>query len=328
MHETMEKLRILAAVDPKEARKLVDALLDGDPKDMDRLLLGLTAPDQGRLRQLVANAVRRRSDRERIVPHLLRWLEHESDEFARTAINAALAGVDVTQRQDERQPDPLGLVQTYRYVASRLCHRVRNALPGPMMHLRGIEDLAKSMPDGSGSEMLAKMGQLRDALRIISRLVEFDTGDKYFEWRPVYLAEWLQGAGKEYNARNDQISLTVEQREGPRAIIRANDYLLETIFWNLWRNAYQAVKGACRVMVVIEVQANRVVLLISDNGSGMPDELVGSMFEESVSTHGNGKGYGLLEIRDAVQRLAGQVRVVKVESSGYRIQVTFPVEGA
>jgi len=47
----------------------------------------------GRLRHLVASALRNSRDKERLAPHLIVWHEIETDEFARHAISAALDGV-------------------------------------------------------------------------------------------------------------------------------------------------------------------------------------------------------------------------------------------
>jgi hypothetical protein len=68
----------------------------------------------------------------------------------------------------------------------------------------------------------------------VSHLVEFDTSDRYFEWRQIQLIQWLEKAGREYNARNEPITLQIDQADDPQpVIIRANDYMLETVFWNL-----------------------------------------------------------------------------------------------
>lgn len=325
MDGTLADLRVLAAGDPKAARQMVESLLEGDAQELEHLLTCLAAPDEGRLRQLVANTVRQRPDREKVLSHLLRWLEYESDEFSRAAIQAAVADIPATQRRHDRPPYQPSLVETYRYVAGRLCHKVRNALPGPMTHLRRIEDLARQAPDPVGPEILAAAGQLRDALRSISRLVEFDTGDRFFEWRLVHLTEWLEAAGREYNSRNEPIVLKIECNPGqPKAIIRANDFLLETIFWNLWNNARQAVEGACQVMMAISVDSGRVVILASDNGKGLPEELAGLAFEDQVSTHGDGRGRGLLEVAEAIQRLSGEAKVVDLGGRGHRVQLSFP----
>src|SRR4051812_4297162 len=89
-------LRKLAAENPRQARIQLLSLLDSDAATIEEVLRLAGAPGEGRLRQLIANAVRQRSDKPRLVPHLRRWLATETDEFSKAAINGALVGVDQT----------------------------------------------------------------------------------------------------------------------------------------------------------------------------------------------------------------------------------------
>lgn len=88
-----EKLRRLAVADPREARKLFLQLFDSGGAALDQFLDQLSSPADGRLRHLVASALRNRRDKERVAPYLIAWHEIETDEFARRAISAALDGV-------------------------------------------------------------------------------------------------------------------------------------------------------------------------------------------------------------------------------------------
>src|SRR5690348_6385932 len=85
-----EKIRHVAIEDPREARKLFLEVLDSGGPALDHFLEQISSPADGRLRHLVASALRNRRDKERLVPYLITWHEIETDEFARRAISAAL----------------------------------------------------------------------------------------------------------------------------------------------------------------------------------------------------------------------------------------------
>jgi sigma-B regulation protein RsbU (phosphoserine phosphatase) len=89
-----ERLRRLAVEDPREARKAFLQLLDSGGSALDHFLGRISSPADGRLRQLVSNALRSQRDRERLAPHLIAWQEIETDEFTHRAIAAALKGLD------------------------------------------------------------------------------------------------------------------------------------------------------------------------------------------------------------------------------------------
>ena len=90
-----ERLRHLAVEDPREARKAFLQLLDAGGPALDQFLGRISSPADGRLRQIVAGALRSHRDRERLAPHLIAWQETETDEFTHRAITGALDGLEI-----------------------------------------------------------------------------------------------------------------------------------------------------------------------------------------------------------------------------------------
>jgi len=88
-----ESLRHLAVEDPREARKVFLRYFDSGGSSLEEFLGQISSPADGRLRHLVASALRNTRDKERIAPYLITWQEIETDAFAKRAIAAALDGV-------------------------------------------------------------------------------------------------------------------------------------------------------------------------------------------------------------------------------------------
>src|SRR6516165_6362476 len=88
-----QKLRRLAVEDPREARKTFLLLFDSGGSVLEQFLGQISSPADGRLRHLVASALRTNRDKERLAPYLIAWHEIETDEFAKRAMAAALDGV-------------------------------------------------------------------------------------------------------------------------------------------------------------------------------------------------------------------------------------------
>lgn len=320
-------LRKLAAESPRDARTRFAALLDSNANALEDVMRLASAPGEGRLRQLIANTVTKRHDKARVATHLNRWLEIETDEFAKSAISAAVADIQIGSFQPVAPPEPPQLVETYRYVADRLCHRVRNSLTGPAQHLRKLESLLNGGLDAKSAEAKATVGQLKDALRDLSRIVEFDTGDSYFQWRPIDLPSWLKSMNNQYVSKNAaSISLDILGLSATSEFcIRSNDYLLETIFWNIWKNAQQAVGAPCRIVVKFSTLGAKFEIIVSDNGNGFTAEDVELAFVDQFKRRGGNFGRGLLEIQDAARRLAGTVELVQVAPGEFRMRLNFPL---
>jgi sigma-B regulation protein RsbU (phosphoserine phosphatase) len=88
-----ERLRRLAVEDPREARKIFLTLFDSGGSVLEQFLGQIASPADGRLRHMVASALRNNRDKERLAPYLIAWHEIETDEFAKRAMAAALDGV-------------------------------------------------------------------------------------------------------------------------------------------------------------------------------------------------------------------------------------------
>src|SRR3954447_15762159 len=96
-----ESLRHLAVEDPREARKVFLRYFDSGGSTLEQFLGQISSPADGRLRHLVASALRNNRDKERLAPYLIAWHEIETDEFAKRAIAAALDGVKISSAKTE-----------------------------------------------------------------------------------------------------------------------------------------------------------------------------------------------------------------------------------
>jgi signal transduction histidine kinase len=278
----------------------------------------------------MANAIRPRFDKGRLIPHLFRWLEDETDEFAKRAIVAVLDEVDLSsyhQKTESTMVD-LKLVEAYRYLKERLCHELRNALLRPRRHILQLEARINSVGDEPlRAELATSLSQLSDAFKRVGRIVEFDADDHFFKFRSISICSWLKIMNDEYGKKYQPVVMIIEENSSSSPIhILASDYLLYTIFWNLWINSHQAVDDDCKITVRVMLNANQVNLLIVDNGHGFSQELVGVVFQERYSANGVHRGRGLLEVQDAVHQLRGKAQLVPYRLGDFRVMISFPVE--
>lgn len=335
--EAYQMLRSLVAADPREARKNITLLLDAETPELQSLLFQAAAPGEGRVRHLIANAARSHPAKARVIENLYQWLETETDAFARRAIEETLRGStrnifgsNVKDKEDKGIPDLIA--RTYHHIAGQLRHEVRNSLLEMQTPLRELKAISESLPVNSSIRVsldeqirLARIG-----LRNTAVLVEFDTGDgsDYFIRRAVTLCEWLEMHASRYletliNPPVFRIEATPKIR---LTTIRANDYLLNLVFKNVWNNAMQAVGTPCTITARLTVSESKISILMIDNGSGFDTAAAEMAFQDPFSTKGAGRGRGLLEIDEAIRELGGSARLFLVAHNQYRLLLRFPLE--
>ena len=108
-------------------------------------------------------------------------------------------------------------------------------------------------------------------------------------------------------------------------------YLMR-IFGNLFLNAEQAGGGnPVRVTIVAETNGNQCLIRMSDNGRGMPEEVVNHIFEPFYSTkivsEKSGWGLGLSLVKSLLVKMRGGIEVKSREGVGTEFLIVLPLSG-
>jgi signal transduction histidine kinase len=324
--ELKKTLGELVLSDIRRARATLLRALETDPDAVEMFLDMLTSAGDARLRSLIANIAKNYPQKQRFVPHLLKWRENESDEFTARAISSALVGVDERsypkQGPSSKETQP-GLLDVYRYVSDRLRHRLRNALFAAQGYTLELKSLLMS---GDVAEAAAAVARLNDAMVTVARALEsIDVDPEYFVQRPIRIVDWLRAMNQRYASQYPAVRLVIDNGEGRWSpVVLASDYLLETVFWNLWTNAHQFVGPTCEITAVIRTKGGVEILLV-DNGVGFAEGLVGIAFSQQYSSFKSlQRGRGLLEVAEAVERLGGSVGLVERRPNEFRVQIILP----
>jgi len=120
--------------------------------------------------------------------------------------------------------------------------------------------------------------------------------------------------------------------------IQGDPHQLRQIFTNLLTNAFEALGGEGAVTIFAstlnedgpaggEPQGPMVQVDVTDNGPGMPADVVDKIFSPFFTTKPQGSGLGLAIVRKIVDAHDGRIDVRVLETGGTRFRVTLPVTG-
>lgn len=100
---------------------------------------------------------------------------------------------------------------------------------------------------------------------------------------------------------------------------------LKQIFWNLVRNAIQAMPGGGTLRVGVETLPNhRIRITFEDTGIGMSPEQVEQLFEPFANSTSGGTGLGLSIVYQIVRDHNGAINVRSLEGQGTVITIELP----
>jgi len=127
-----------------------------------------------------------------------------------------------------------------------------------------------------------KQVDIQQLFHKLTRLLQAEPGSEYVEYMPTEMT------------------------------ISADPNLLTLAMINLIRNAIQSVNGQANGKVIVEAnnRSGRSLIQISDNGSGIPPDLLSAIFTPFFSTKKDGSGIGLSISRRIMQLHGGELTVV------------------
>jgi len=108
-------------------------------------------------------------------------------------------------------------------------------------------------------------------------------------------------------------------------VISADAAQLKQIFWNLARNAIQAMPDGGTLRVGLEAIPNsRIRIVFEDTGRGMSSDQVEQLFEPFSNSTSGGTGLGLSIVYQIVKDHNGAINVRSIEGKGTTITVELP----
>lgn len=236
---------------------------------------------------------------------------------------------DISQQADQRNR----MVANSRLVAvGEMAAGVAHELNNPLTAILGFSQLAlKQTVDPVLRKDLESIAhEAERAGHIVDNLLGFarshsGRGDRFDAAASLQKVLDL----REYECRVNNIEVvTYFDPETP--ITRADVHRMEQVFLNLLGNAIQAIgdgPGKGSVTVGLVAIDGLIRISITDDGPGIPEEVLPHIFEQFYTTKpvGQGTGLGLHICREIVQDHGGEIRVESHTRRGTTFVVEIPI---
>ncbi len=143
--------------------------------------------------------------------------------------------------------------------------------------------------------------------------------------------EALKSALEMLRGRLDRRNIKVDEHLGELPLVAGSPAQLNQVFLNLLVNAMQAIESTHRADGLIAVTTTlsdaEVVVLVADNGCGIPEDILPQIFDPFFTTKGvgDGTGLGLTITHGMVQDCGGRLLVESIPGQGTCFRVILPV---
>src|SRR5246127_2616506 len=189
-------------------------------------------------------------------------------------------------------------------MAAMLAHEVKNPLSG----IRGAAQLLEQDADPAGRELTQLICDETDRIVALVDRMEAFSDDRPIERKPVNIHEVLERVRKIAQSGFARHVRVVEEYDPSLPSVHGDRDLLVQVFLNLVKTAAEAVPAADGEIILSTAyrhglrltrpggegrQHLPLMVSITDNGGGIPDDLRPYLFEPFVTTKRNGTGLGL-----------------------------------
>lgn len=194
-----------------------------------------------------------------------------------------------------------------------LSHELRNPLAAISL---AVDSLGDAQPVSNEHAILVR--QTRHLAKLVDDLLDIarvTTGKISLHLTQVDLADVAEHCVEMARARAEarQLRLTM-QNSGQHAVVRGDAVRLEQVVNNLLSNAIKYTPPGAEIEVLIESDAEDVVLRVRDSGKGIAPEMLTRIFDMfmqgdiAIDRSDGGMGVGLTLVKKLVQLHRGSIR--------------------
>lgn len=226
------------------------------------------------------------------------------------------------QLEDERTSSILLL-------AAGVAHELGNPLNSLTIHLQLITRKLKKLKASKDTESLvesvdvcrAEVARLDGIIAHFLEAIRPQPPDLAELNLTEVLAEVLRFQQREFADR--RIAVEVEA-SGDLPVVMADRNQLKQVFFNLAKNALDAMEPGGRLKIRARADDDSVFLLFGDSGSGIKQEDLVRVFQPYHTTKPGGHGLGLMIVQRILREHGGQVGIESKEGVGTVVTLQFP----
>lgn len=237
---------------------------------------------------------------------------------------------DVT-REREQDADQIAneRIQAVQLLAAGVAHEIGNPLNALTIHLQLIERELRKNKSREGENLRQMLHVARDEVGrldvIISQFLRAvrPARPHLSPGQPLeIIKDTLRLMRKDIENRRVQVAI-----EHPDFIpkVRLDRQQIRQVFFNLIKNAVDAMPGGGCLRIVLEVGDANLAIAFHDTGSGIPAEELGRIFEPYHTTKADGSGLGLMIVQRIVREHGGQIEIASKPDKGSCFRIMLPL---
>lgn len=255
------------------------------------------------------------------------------DEISDLSLSFNQMATELDSREKALKGAQAALVQSEKMAAfgqlgAGIAHEIKNPLAGILgLTQLSLRKAAEDDPVYKNLTIIEK--ETNRCTTIIQNLLKFARQEKV-AFEPVNINQVAQDAAAivEHQLEMHKVKLK-KNFASSLPMISGNANQIQQVLLNLMINAQQAMEGSPGEVTVttLSLDSSHVQVQISDNGSGIPEDVQAKIFEPFFTTKevGKGTGLGLSVSYGIIKEHKGEIKVESSPEKGTTFTIEFPL---
>ena len=219
--------------------------------------------------------------------------------------------------------------QAWSEVARRLAHEIKNPLTPIQLSAERVESKLKDKLSVEDLQMLQRstqtiVNQVESLKIMVNEFADYARTPK-LKKEDIDINEFIQEILDLYES--SKVRIKFDNIKGS-LIVSLDKNKLRQVFINLIENSIDALESTKKPLIYISVikRMKTLIFKISDNGPGVPSELINRVFEPYVTSKTKGTGLGLAIVYKIIDEHNGDIKILNDKKGGTLVTFKIPIE--
>ena len=260
------------------------------------------------------------------------WIE-STNKLTYSDSDAKIDGViSISRDISERKNFELKLEEKIKELDTFI-YRSSHDLKGPLASLQGLINVAKSeIKDSTSIQYFGlierSVNHLDTLLMDLLNITRIAQGS--LNLVNLNLAELIDSTIKSFDHLPEYDRILWEIDVDPSISVQLDKSLINNVIHNLIINSikyYDKNKDQSQIKITLKEKNEMIVLNIEDNGEGIPEDIQTHVFDMFFrgNTKSSGTGLGLYIVKNAIEKLGGQIKMQSKLDMGTKFSIQLPM---
>lgn len=215
-------------------------------------------------------------------------------------------------------------------VARRLAHEIKNPLTPIQLSAERLAYKLAPILDEKSAIFLKRMtstisNQVNNMQGMVNAFSEYARAPA-LNFQKTQLNELVIEIGELYRVNPKNAEIKLETEKIPNITLDTNRF--RQLLVNLIKNALEALPDNDNGELLLGTKQveSSAILTITDNGLGIPEELLPKLFEPYVTNKTKGTGLGLAIVKKIVEEHSGSIKAMNNKSGGACFVIELPID--